>query len=204
MEFFPLSTSLYFSPPLGVLFDLLIHSVVITLISYLSYLFLSFSSSHSPLSTYLPSTYNSFSSPSFPLSIVTGSLLRFIRTLSFSTPFFFSNLTIHTIIYKIANLTQQLIVHLHRNNALLFSVYIKIYFIIYKIQTSIFNVHPLQIPLLLSMREEELALQKAVNSEDTDLIYLTLIHVERSRTDYVRYVCAIRFIKCLIDDKITL
>lgn len=38
------------------------------------------------------------------------------------------------------------------------------------------------------MREEELALQKAVNSEDTDLIYLTLIHVERSRTDYVRYV----------------
>lgn len=50
------------------------------------------------------------------------------------------------------------------------------------------------------MREEELALQKAVNSEDTDLIYLTLIHVERSRTDYVRYVCAKQLIKFLIDD----
>ena len=35
------------------------------------------------------------------------------------------------------------------------------------------------------MQEEELALQKAVNSEDTDLIYLTLIHVDRSRTDLV-------------------
>ena len=33
------------------------------------------------------------------------------------------------------------------------------------------------------MKEEELALQKAINSEDTDLIYLTLIHLERSRPD---------------------
>ena len=33
------------------------------------------------------------------------------------------------------------------------------------------------------MLEEELALQKAVNSEDNDLIYLTLLHLERSRTD---------------------
>ena len=40
-----------------------------------------------------------------------------------------------------------------------------------------------QVPLLLSMQEEELALQKAINSEDTDLIYLTLIHLERSRPD---------------------
>lgn len=40
-----------------------------------------------------------------------------------------------------------------------------------------------QVPLLLQMQEEELALQKAINSEDTDLIYLTLIHLERSRTD---------------------
>lgn len=40
-----------------------------------------------------------------------------------------------------------------------------------------------QVPLLLSMKEEELALQKAINSEDTDLIYLTLIHLERSRLD---------------------
>jgi len=37
--------------------------------------------------------------------------------------------------------------------------------------------------MLLSMHEDELALQKAVNSEDTDLIYLTLFHLERSRTD---------------------
>mmetsp|Transcript_15400 Transcript_15400/g.23213 ORF Transcript_15400/g.23213 Transcript_15400/m.23213 type:complete len:848 (-) Transcript_15400:170-2713(-) len=40
-----------------------------------------------------------------------------------------------------------------------------------------------QVPLLLSMQEEELALQKAINSEETDLIYLTLIHLERSRPD---------------------
>jgi hypothetical protein len=40
-----------------------------------------------------------------------------------------------------------------------------------------------QVPLLLSMNEEELALQKAINSADTDLIYLTLIHLERSRPD---------------------
>ena len=40
-----------------------------------------------------------------------------------------------------------------------------------------------QVPLLLSMQEEELALQKAINSEDTDLIYLTLIHLEKSQPD---------------------
>jgi hypothetical protein len=40
-----------------------------------------------------------------------------------------------------------------------------------------------QVPLLLSMQEEELALQKAINSEDTDLIYLALIHLERSNQD---------------------
>ena len=33
------------------------------------------------------------------------------------------------------------------------------------------------------MQEEELALQKAINSEDTDLIYLTLLHLERTRPD---------------------
>jgi vacuolar protein sorting-associated protein 16 len=37
-----------------------------------------------------------------------------------------------------------------------------------------------QVPLLLSMNEVELALQKAITSEDNDLIYLTLIHLERS------------------------
>ncbi len=44
-------------------------------------------------------------------------------------------------------------------------------------------VSQFKVPLLLSMKEEELALQKAINSEDTDLIYLTLIHLERSRPD---------------------
>lgn len=37
-----------------------------------------------------------------------------------------------------------------------------------------------QVPLLLSMNEVELALQKAIASDDSDLIYLTLIHLERS------------------------
>lgn len=38
-----------------------------------------------------------------------------------------------------------------------------------------------QVPLLLSMNEDELALQKAITSGDTDLIYLTLIHLEKSQ-----------------------
>ena len=37
-----------------------------------------------------------------------------------------------------------------------------------------------QVPLLLSMGEEELALRKAINSQDTDLIYLVLMHLEKS------------------------
>jgi hypothetical protein len=48
-----------------------------------------------------------------------------------------------------------------------------------------------QVPLLLSMNEGELALQKAVNSEDTDLIYLTLFHLEKNKVDqeaFYRYV----------------
>lgn len=40
-----------------------------------------------------------------------------------------------------------------------------------------------QVPLLLSMGEEELALQKAVYSEDTDLIYLVLIHLDTTVAD---------------------
>jgi len=44
-----------------------------------------------------------------------------------------------------------------------------------------------QVPLLLSMREEEMALQKAVDAGDTDLIYLTLIHLERSRLEPERF-----------------
>jgi hypothetical protein len=39
--------------------------------------------------------------------------------------------------------------------------------------------HPgAQIPVLLEMNEEELALQKAINSGDYDLIYFTLVHLE--------------------------
>ena len=38
-----------------------------------------------------------------------------------------------------------------------------------------------QIPLLLSMKEDELALQKAINSGDSDLIYVTLFQLEKSR-----------------------
>jgi hypothetical protein len=34
-----------------------------------------------------------------------------------------------------------------------------------------------QIPLLLFMQKKEVALQKAVNSDDTDLIYITLIAI---------------------------
>eukprot|EP01042_Synura_sphagnicola_P012561 gene12561-15979_t len=41
----------------------------------------------------------------------------------------------------------------------------------------------MQVPLLLAMNEDELALQKAVNSEDPDLMYLTLFHIERGRRE---------------------
>lgn len=33
------------------------------------------------------------------------------------------------------------------------------------------------------MQENELALQKAINSENTDLVYLTLVHLERTKTN---------------------
>ena len=45
-----------------------------------------------------------------------------------------------------------------------------------------------QVPLLLNMGEDELALQKAINSEDTDLIYLALIHLERSYVSGIKEV----------------
>ena len=47
-----------------------------------------------------------------------------------------------------------------------------------------------QIPLLLSMKEDELALQKAINSSDSDLIYLTLFNLEKSRDleSFFKYV----------------
>ena len=44
-----------------------------------------------------------------------------------------------------------------------------------------------QVPLLLSMGEEELALRKAINSQDTDLIYLVLMHLEKSWSNTEMY-----------------
>ena len=45
-----------------------------------------------------------------------------------------------------------------------------------------FEPHPGdQIKLLLSMGEEELALQKAINSMDHDLVALALLHIQESR-----------------------
>jgi hypothetical protein len=68
-----------------------------------------------------------------------------------------------------------------------------------------------QVPLLLSMKEEELALQKAINSEDTDLIYLTLIHLERSRPDMENFYKlvhshaeAVALLKVFYRNKVTL
>lgn len=40
-----------------------------------------------------------------------------------------------------------------------------------------------QVPLLLSMQEEEQALKKAIRSEDTELIYLAVLHLEKVRAD---------------------
>ncbi|GLE08000.1 hypothetical protein PINS_up018868 [Pythium insidiosum] len=37
-----------------------------------------------------------------------------------------------------------------------------------------------QVPLLLSMGEFELALRKSLESNNTDLIFMTLFHLERS------------------------
>lgn len=68
-----------------------------------------------------------------------------------------------------------------------------------------------QVPLLLSMQEEELALQKAINSEDTDLIYLTLIHLERSKAQsdsFLRLIYshpeAVNLMKVYYRNKVTL
>jgi hypothetical protein len=44
-----------------------------------------------------------------------------------------------------------------------------------------------QVPLLLHMGEEELALRKAINSQETDLIYLVLMHLEKTCTDIPTY-----------------
>lgn len=43
------------------------------------------------------------------------------------------------------------------------------------------KVH-LQVPLLISMNEEESALDKAIESGDTDLVHLCLLHLRRSRS----------------------
>src|SRR6185312_8651309 len=38
-----------------------------------------------------------------------------------------------------------------------------------------------QVPLLMSMQEDELALGKAIASGDTDLVYLALLHIRKHR-----------------------
>ena len=40
-----------------------------------------------------------------------------------------------------------------------------------------------QVPLLVSMKEEELALEKAIESGDTDLVYLCILHIKQNRPD---------------------
>jgi DNA-directed RNA polymerase subunit F len=39
-----------------------------------------------------------------------------------------------------------------------------------------------QVPLLLSMRQDEVALSKAIESGDTDLVYLVVLHIKRSKS----------------------
>lgn len=41
----------------------------------------------------------------------------------------------------------------------------------------IIEILPLQVPLLLSIGEEDTALTKAIESGDTDLVYLVLLHI---------------------------
>ncbi len=38
-----------------------------------------------------------------------------------------------------------------------------------------------QVPLLISMKEDELALRKAIDSGDTDLVYLAILHINKTR-----------------------
>ena len=38
-----------------------------------------------------------------------------------------------------------------------------------------------QVPLLISMQEDEVALMKAIEGGDTDLMYLALLHIKRKR-----------------------
>jgi len=47
-----------------------------------------------------------------------------------------------------------------------------------------------QVPLLISMQEDERALNKAIESGDTDLVYLVLIHLKKklALSDYFRMV----------------
>eukprot|EP00474_Spongospora_subterranea_P002851 CRZ03309.1 hypothetical protein [Spongospora subterranea] len=45
----------------------------------------------------------------------------------------------------------------------------------------------LQVPLLISMNEEERALDKAIESGDTDLVHLCLLHLRRSRSSSALY-----------------
>jgi len=53
-----------------------------------------------------------------------------------------------------------------------------------KLATQLLDYEPKaadQVPLLLSMHEDELALVKAIESGDTDLVYLVILHVKRTK-----------------------
>jgi hypothetical protein len=53
-----------------------------------------------------------------------------------------------------------------------------------KLATQLLDYEPRaadQVPLLLSMHEDELALVKAIESGDTDLVYLVILHVKRTK-----------------------
>jgi len=49
-----------------------------------------------------------------------------------------------------------------------------------------------QVPLLLHMGQDEHALSKALDSGDTDLVYLVLLHIRRSRSavDFLKIICS--------------
>lgn len=49
-----------------------------------------------------------------------------------------------------------------------------------------------QVPLLISMKQDEMALSKAIESGDTDLIYLVILHLKRSTRSPLEFFRIIR------------
>ena len=45
-----------------------------------------------------------------------------------------------------------------------------------------------QVPLLIKMQRSELALQKAIESGDTDLVFLVVLHIKRHSTDGTYFI----------------